>query len=125
MGGFSDLGVSMSDGPVDGNVLRQLTSTLLSRQAERGSMNDQRDPEREQEIREIERKNNMDHTAMMLERMKAERQAMEEAMEDNRFNYQVKLDDSLLYKYDVTNDIHEQGGAMSLDSALGKSGKRD
>ena len=139
--GFSDLNQSTSR-PVDGNVLRQLTSTLLTRQQQQ-QQQPARTYDEQREIREIERQRNLEHTNSMLLRLQAERQAMEQIMEEDRFMYHVNHDenllynhDILLYNHDITNDTNSDPSsdnkptsssstAMSLDSVLGNHAKND
>lgn len=125
--GFSDLNQNTSR-PVDGNVLRQLTSTLLTRQQQQQQQEPARTYDEQREIREIERQRNLEHTNSMLLRLQAERQAMEQIMEENRFMYHVNHNDNLLYDGDV-NDSSDPSStttiAMSLDSVLGNHVKND
>lgn len=85
---------------VDGNVLRQLSQTLLSRQAEHNQVEEEGvDQEAEEELRQKLKEQESQRTNMMLERLKADRLAMDESI----INYQVKLNESLLYTSDLDN----------------------
>ena len=85
---------------VDGNVLRQLSQTLLSRQAEHNVQEEEGvDQEAEEQLRLMLKEQEIQRTNMMLERLKADRLAMDSSI----INYQVSLNESLLYTSDLDN----------------------
>jgi curved DNA-binding protein CbpA len=109
---YQDTGSFFKQEIMDGSVLRQLSDTLLSRQAEeaarlrsedrvRDEVQNEQNEQDEEALRQILREHEIQRTNMMLERMTADRLAMEEEMQKNQFNYQIKLNESLLYTTDL------------------------
>jgi curved DNA-binding protein CbpA len=94
---------------MDANILRQLNDTLLSRQTQEAASNAMRHADLDdQELKKIQREHDIQRTNMMLERMAADRLAMEQEMTNNQFNYQIKLNESLLYTSDIQHPTESQ-----------------